>query len=160
MGRKKFEPPPLPTPTPLSPPPSPPPWNDPHAAVPETISEDDPSTQPMAIPVLDEKAFVEECCIRLNAFLAAAPQDAQHLLGTFLAFQHELASVQVEIQDPLSDRKAGSTVAALFAGILQTRHGDGWCIRPIFLPDPNRPGKNTLARFEAVKQDEIHERKA
>lgn len=152
--------------------PDPPPWQDPHAAVPELLPEgDDPSTRPVAIPVLDERTFVEECCARLNAFLLMVPEDARQILGTFVEYHHELARLHRTEQvrkrlerelppvDPEDDAAPGSTVAALFAGILQTRHGDGYCLRPVFVPDPTRPSGYRVEKFTVVDQEQVHDDK-
>lgn len=146
----------------------PPPWDDPDAAVPQAEFPDDSSTRLTAIPVLDERTFVTECCGRLNAFLLKAPKEAQHVLQTFIEYRHELVGLHRNhhvakriaegtlLDDEGPQPVAGAPVAAIFAGLLQTPHGDGFYIRPIFIPDPENPGGHVLLKFEVAGQDAVH----
>lgn len=118
----------------------------------------------MEISVIDERTFVTECCARLNAFLLLAPLEAQRLLRTVLPYKHELVDLHRRHQvslglDPDVDDDPGVPVAALFAGILQTRHGDGYYIRPVFGRDPTDPPRHVLLRFEVGSQEIVHDRK-
>jgi hypothetical protein len=97
---------------------------------------------------LDEKVFVEECAARINAFIRSYPKEARHILAAFLPYEHELASVHEEIAP---SRPPGTTVAALLAGILQTHHGRGWVLTPVFGRDP-KIGTIVL-RLDVARQD-------
>lgn len=120
--------------------PPPPPWND---GIPTPIEDESPVPS-----VLDERAFMEECAERLNRFIRTYPREARHVLAAFLPYEHELATVQ-GYMDP--SRPPGSTVAALFAGILQTQHGQGWVLTPVFEKDPEFG--TIVIRLDVVRQD-------
>jgi len=126
------------------------------------------------IRTLDERAFMQECADRLNGFLATYPKEAQHVLRTFVKYEHEMVEVHralqarsrlrllrssrgqplvPDLEEELPD--PGVTFAALFGAVLQTHHGTGWYLRPVLIPDPDEGvGQTLIVRFEVVRQEE------
>lgn len=86
--------------------------------------------------------------MRINAFIRSYPKEARHILAAFLPYEHELATVH-EAVDP--SRPPGASVAALFAGILQTHHGRGWVLSPVFGRDPEIG--TIVLRLDVTRQD-------
>lgn len=137
--------------------PPPPPWNDSNVGVPTLIDPeaDGVTSKPIRIGppppprALDERAFVEECALRINAFIRAYPKEARHVLAAFLPYEHELAIVHEAISPT---KPPGTSVAALFAGILQTHHGRGWVLTPVFERDPEIG--TIVTRLDVTRQDE------
>ena len=105
----------------------------------------------------DERAFMEECADRLNAFLVTYPREAQQVLATFVSYEHELVSVheQLNRHKPYGARPPGAHVAALFGAVLQTHQGNGFFLRPLILPDPDSgPGCSRIVKFVVVEQED------
>lgn len=118
--------------------PPPPPWNSSEPGVPVRITSDGVTSEPILVgpPVLDEEQFANECASRINAFISTYPREARHLFAAFLPYEHELAQVHADACDSEDETPPGVTVGNLVAGILQTQHGTGWVLRPVFGKDP------------------------
>jgi hypothetical protein len=101
--------------------------------VPSVVEADNTMGGPIPLSPFDELEFIRECAARLNAFIRTYPKEAHRVLAAFLPYEHELAELH-EAFDP--SRPPGVSVAALFAGIFQTQHGQGWVLSPVFGRDP------------------------
>ena len=125
------------------------------SAVPGAVDPDSPTK---ALPVIDEQLFMQECADRINTFLINFPNEAQHVLSAFIPYEHEFVEIYKEFRArnrPDTPRTApGVTVAALFAALMQTPHGNGWFLRPVLMPDPDNPGDALIVRVEAVRQND------
>jgi hypothetical protein len=116
--------------------------------------------------VLDEETFMREVAARLNAFLDTYPSESQHVLSQFIEYKHELVGVHTYLRAKERKRQGkpvdhnapppGINVAQLFAALLQTHQGNGWVLRPIFLPDPDSgPGYVRIHKFVAERQEDL-----
>jgi len=147
---------------PEGPPPEPPPWAG--AGVPEPINDGPTKVDGyQTILVHDERAFMQECADRLNAFIHTHPDEAQHVLNTYVAYQHELVAVHeglrrarhLPVPGPLP---AGARVAHLICAILQTHQpgSSGFVLRPLILPDPDRGvGRSRIVKFTIERQEDL-----
>lgn len=107
---------------------------------PTTVREDTPHT-------IDELAFMLECAARLNAFIRTYPEEAQHVLRTFVPYEHELVEVHEKMRPRGNASLPGVTFGALFAAVLQTHHGKGYYMRPVV-------EDGLILRLEVVRQEE------
>ena len=164
------KPPKAPPPSPeedAAPLPAPPSWGGP--AVPEPIHDSERPTEPYGVPpteprptstpivLHDEKAFMQECADRLNAFIHTYPDEAQHVLATYVTYEHELVAVHEHATRHKihKSKPPGVTIAALFAALLQTHRGNGFFIRPLVVPDPDAGvGCSRIVKFNVVEQDD------
>lgn len=107
-----------------------------------------------AIKVHDEQAFMQECANRFNGFLHTYPEEAQHLLTSFIKYEHEL--VEVHLAHQTRPAAPGITLAYLMCALLQTHRGNGWVLRPILIPDPDTGvGATRIIKFVVEPQELI-----
>lgn len=142
-------------------PPPPPQWAR-APGVPEPVDPVEDTATTTSIVTLDEVAFMNEVCARLNAFLATYPEEAQHLFQQFLPYRHELVSVHQEMRrvsrmlrglPPENPRPpAGVTLANLFVALLQTHHGNGYVIQPVTVI---HEGQRRITRFVVKHQEQL-----
>jgi hypothetical protein len=113
--------------------------------------------------VLDERTFMQECADRLNGFLRTYPREAQHVLTTFVEYEHELLDVHRNLRrlnraakglPPEEDEpEPGTPMASLICAILQTHHGTGYYLRPRLSRSPD--GDVIIEKLEVASQDEM-----
>lgn len=138
------------------------PYGSPHDS-PEERQRPQTPVRPTSEPIVvhDERAFMQECADRLNAFLATYPDEAQHVLSTFVEYQHELVSIYRHLhrnRPHKAHSTPGVTVASLICALLQTHQGNGYVVRPLILPDPDRGvGCSRIERFVVDEQDDLDE---
>lgn len=111
---------------------------------------------------VDEVAFMNEVCARLNAFLTTYPEEAQHLFGQFLPYRHELVSVHQEMRRMTREIRglppetppppAGATLVNLFVALMQTHHGNGYVIQPVTVFEN---GRRRVVRFVVKHQEQL-----
>jgi len=140
--------------------PDPPAWAG--AGVPEAVHDDPTKVDGyrITIPVHDERAFMQECADRLNAFIHTYPDEAQHVLNAFVEYEHELvpiyeAAARHKIHK--SPRPPGVSVAVLICALLQTHRAPaGFVLRPLVLPDPDRGvGCTRIVKFTVEEQEDL-----
>jgi len=138
--------------------PQPPAWGG--AGVPEPIGPEQDSlarvSTPIETPITlhDERAFMQECADRLNGFIQTYPDEAEHLLMTFLEYEHEM--IEIHLAHQKRPTIPGVTLAYLICALLQTHQGNGWVLRPILIPDPDHGvGVTRIVKFIVKAQEPL-----
>jgi hypothetical protein len=122
--------------------PPPPAWAG--AGVPEPVEDDGNTSRP--IPILDERAFMQEVADRVNAFIRTYPREARRMLSAFIPYEHELAELHLAASG--GSHPPGATVGGIIAAVLQTPHG--YYLKPVLIS-----GKEGayIARVDVAVQD-------
>lgn len=130
-----------------------PPPSIPDSEIPD--SEIPEASPPQPFVLHDESAFMHECADRLNAFLQTYPAEAQHVLGTYIPYEHELVDVYEQLPDHSSRPKPpGIAVGALFAALLQTHMGTGYVLRAVIVLDPDATDGCFIEKFIVEAQSD------
>lgn len=130
--------------------------------MPEHIDPQNDTATTTSIVTVDEVAFMNEVCARLNAFLTTYPEEAQHLFYQFLPYRHELVSVHQEMRRMTREAQglppenpsppAGVMLINLFVSLMQTHHGNGYVIQPVTI---FHEGRRHLLKFVVKHQEQI-----
>lgn len=108
----------------------------------------------MKIPFLNEEDFAQEVANRLNTFIMSYPKEAQGIFQIYFEYEDELKTAHSQLaQEEGFDSAPGSNFAAFICAVLQTQHGNGYLIRPVYKPDPKkRLSSRIIEKFVVVRQ--------